>query len=135
MEGKVVTRIKQLRRSMGYARMFVALAVGVLLPVILSTSLGIVTLAMGESSDAIVLGVLVVCFAAAAGGGGIATTVLLGRPYRIAGRVRRALPEGPRGSGTMQRAPHEPAREHGRDHRCSTTCSSPSARPSRARAG
>jgi len=84
VEGKVVTRIKQLRRSMGYARMFVALAVGVLLPVILSTSLGIVTLAIGESSDAIVLGVLVVCFAAAAGGGGIATTVLLGRRARIA---------------------------------------------------
>ena len=84
MEGKVVTRIKRLRRSMGYTRMFVALAVGVLLPVILSTSVGIVTLAVGESSDAIVIGVLVVCFAAAAGGGGIATTVLLGKRARIA---------------------------------------------------
>jgi signal transduction histidine kinase len=84
VDGKVVTRIKQLRRSMGYTRMFVALAVGVLLPVILSTSVGIVTLAVGESSDAIVIGVLIVCFAAAAGGGGIATTVLLGRRARIA---------------------------------------------------
>jgi two-component system phosphate regulon sensor histidine kinase PhoR len=69
---------------MGYTRMFVALAVGVLLPVILSTSVGIVTLAVGESSDAIVIGVLIVCFAAAAIGGAVATVVLLGRRARIA---------------------------------------------------
>jgi signal transduction histidine kinase len=84
MEGKVVTRIKRLRRPMGYARMFVALSVGVLLPVILSTSVGIVTLAMGESSDAIVIGVLIISFAAAAIGGAVATTVLLGKRARIA---------------------------------------------------
>jgi len=84
VEGKVETRIKRLRRSMGYTKMFVALSVGVLLPVLLSTSVGIVTLAVGESSDAIVIGVLVVCFAAAAAGGGIATTVLLGKRARIA---------------------------------------------------
>ena len=62
----------------------VALSVGVILPVILSTSLGIVTLALGESSDAIVIGVLIISFAAAAIGGAVVVTVLLGRRARIA---------------------------------------------------
>ena len=62
-----------------------ALSVGVVLPVLLSTSVGIVTLALGQSSHAIVVGVLVVSFAAAALGGVAVVTILLGRRARIAG--------------------------------------------------
>ncbi|MDJ0764925.1 MAG: HAMP domain-containing sensor histidine kinase [Myxococcota bacterium] len=84
MEGRVTTKIRKLRRDLGLTSAIVALSVGVILPVILSTSLGIVTLAIGESSDAIVLGVLIISFAAAATGGAVVVTVLLGRRARIA---------------------------------------------------
>lgn len=62
----------------------VATAVGVLLPVILSTSVGIVALALGRGSGWIVFGVLVISLAAAAIGGGVVVTVLLIRKHRIA---------------------------------------------------
>lgn len=62
----------------------VATAVGVLLPVILSTSVGIVALALGETSEWTLFGVLVISFAAAAIGGAIVVTVLLSRRHRIA---------------------------------------------------
>lgn len=84
MDVQVRTRIKRLKRSLGLTTIIVVLSVGVLLPVLLSTSLGIVTLALGQSSDAIVLGVLIICFAAAAIGGAVIVTVLLGRRARIA---------------------------------------------------
>lgn len=83
-DGRPRTKIKKLKRNLSLTRAIVALSVGVILPVILSTSLGIVTLAIGESSDAIVLGVLITSFAAAATGGAIVVTVLLGRRARIA---------------------------------------------------
>jgi signal transduction histidine kinase len=84
VEGRVTTKIRKLRRDLGLTSAIVALSVGVILPVILSTSLGIVTLAVGESSDAIVIGVLIISFAAAAIGGAVVVTVLLGRRARIA---------------------------------------------------
>lgn len=84
MEGRVKTKIRKLKRDLGLTSAIVALSVGVILPVILSTSLGIVTLALGESSDAIVIGVLIISFAAAAIGGAVVVTVLLGRRARIA---------------------------------------------------
>ncbi|MBN2343827.1 MAG: HAMP domain-containing histidine kinase [Deltaproteobacteria bacterium] len=62
----------------------VATAVGVLLPVILSTSVGIVALALGKSSEWTLFGVLVISFAAAAIGGAVVVTVLLSRKHRIA---------------------------------------------------
>ena len=62
----------------------VALAVGVILPVLLSTSLGIVRLASGGKSEDIVFGVLVLSFAAAAFGSAIVVTVLLGKRARVA---------------------------------------------------
>jgi two-component system, OmpR family, phosphate regulon sensor histidine kinase PhoR len=69
---------------MSLTGVIVALSVGVILPVILSTSVGIVTLALGTSSGSIVIGVLIICFAAAAFGVAIAVTVLLGRRNRLA---------------------------------------------------
>ncbi|MCP4602117.1 MAG: HAMP domain-containing histidine kinase [Proteobacteria bacterium] len=84
MEQRVTTQITRLRRNLGLTSAIVWLSVGVILPVLLSTSLGIVTLALGESSDAIVIGVLIISFAAAAIGGAVAVTVLLSRRARIA---------------------------------------------------
>ncbi len=78
------TRIKQLQRSMSLTSAIVALAVGVILPVLLSTSLGIVRLASGGKSEDIVFGVLVLSFAAAAFGSAIVVTVLLGKRARVA---------------------------------------------------
>lgn len=62
----------------------VATAVGVLLPVILSTSVGIVALALGKGTEWMLFGILVISFAAAAIGGGVVVTVLLIRKHRIA---------------------------------------------------
>jgi signal transduction histidine kinase len=62
----------------------VALAVGVIFPVLSSTSIGIVLLVIGESSKETVFGVLVLSFAAAAFGSAIVVTVLLGRRARLA---------------------------------------------------
>ena len=61
----------------------VALSVGIILPVILSTSVGIVTLAMGRDTDTLVIGVLSTSFASAAIGGSVILSVLLGRRARI----------------------------------------------------
>ncbi len=84
VEARVTTKVKRLRRHLGLTRAIIALSVGVILPVVLSTSLGIVTLILGESSDAIVIGVLIISFAAAAIGGAVAVTVLLGRRALLA---------------------------------------------------
>ncbi|MFO8070817.1 MAG: HAMP domain-containing sensor histidine kinase [Polyangia bacterium] len=82
--GKVVTRIKRLRRSMSLTGAFVALSVGVILPVLLTTSVGIVTLVLAESAGAIAIGVLIVCFAVAAIAGAVAVIAFLGRRSRVA---------------------------------------------------
>ncbi len=84
MEERVTTKIKRLKPNLGLTPAIVALSVGVLLPVLLSTSLGIVTLVIGEGSGSILLGVLIISFAAAATGGAAVVTVLLGRRSRIA---------------------------------------------------
>lgn len=83
-EGRIKTRVKELRRSMSLTGAIVALAVGVIVPVLSSTSVGIVLLALGESSEDTVFGVLVLSFAAAAFGSAIVVTVLLGRRARVA---------------------------------------------------
>jgi len=84
VDGRVATRIKRLRRSMSFTGAFVALAVGVLLPVLLSTSLGVVTLVLAESGEGIAIGVLIVCFAVAAIAGAVSVVVFLGKRARIA---------------------------------------------------
>jgi two-component system phosphate regulon sensor histidine kinase PhoR len=62
----------------------VTLSVGVLLPVILSTTVGIVALVIGTSTKELLIGILVVSFTAAAAGGSIIAVVLLGRRARLA---------------------------------------------------
>ena len=80
-------RLSWLRRhrpTLSLTGAMVALSVGVVVPVLLSTSVGIVTLVLGQRSRAIVVGVLVISFAAAALGGVAVVTILLGRRARIA---------------------------------------------------
>ena len=78
------TKIRRIGSNLSLKGAITALSVGVIVPVLLSTSLGIVTLVLGESSRSIVLGVLIISFAAAAAGSAIVATVLLGRRARIA---------------------------------------------------
>ena len=84
MESKVATRLKMLGPNLSLTGVIVTLAVGVILPVLLSTTVGIVSLAMGERTNNLVVGVLVICFAAAAIGGAVTATVLVGRKARTA---------------------------------------------------
>ena len=78
------TRIKRLRRNLQLTGPIVVLAVGVLVPVLLSTAVGILTLVLGDGSESIILGGLTISFTSAAIGGGIILAVLLGRRSRTA---------------------------------------------------
>ncbi len=70
------------RDSLSIKAVVVALTAGVFMPILLSTSVGIVTLALGERSDPLIVGVLIISFTAAGIGGATALTVLLGRRAR-----------------------------------------------------
>ncbi|MCL4807907.1 MAG: hypothetical protein KJ062_08970, partial [Thermoanaerobaculia bacterium] len=72
------------RSSLGLKGAIVTLSVGVLVPVILSTTVGIVALVIGTSTKELLVGVLVVCFTAAAAGSAVVSVVLLGRRARLA---------------------------------------------------
>ena len=79
-----VTRIKRLRRNLTLTGPIVLLAAGVLVPVLLSTLVGILTLVMGSGSQSVILGVLTISFTSAAIGSAVMVTVLLGRRSRTA---------------------------------------------------
>jgi two-component system phosphate regulon sensor histidine kinase PhoR len=81
---QMVTRLRKLGPNLSLTGVIVTLAVGVILPVILSTSVGIVSIALGERTNNLVVGVLVICFAVASIGGAVTATVLVGRKARIA---------------------------------------------------
>jgi two-component system phosphate regulon sensor histidine kinase PhoR len=81
---RVVTRLRKLGPNLSLTGVIVTLAVGVILPVILSTSVGIVSIALGEKTNNLVVGVLVICFAVASIGGAATASVLLGRKARTA---------------------------------------------------
>jgi two-component system phosphate regulon sensor histidine kinase PhoR len=81
---QVVTRLKMLGPNLSLTGVIVTLAVGVMLPVVVLTSVGIVSIALGERTNNLVVGVLVVCFAVASIGGAVTATVLLGRKARTA---------------------------------------------------
>ncbi len=69
MKDSGATRIERLQRNLRLTRAIVVLSVGVLLPVLLSTSVGIVALVVGESSGSLIFGVLIISFTSAAIGG------------------------------------------------------------------
>ncbi len=78
------TRIRRPRLDLGVSGAIIAISVGVLVPVVLASGVGILAIAIGESTVSLTLGVLVTIFAAAAIGGGVLATVLLGRRARLA---------------------------------------------------
>ncbi|HPC83635.1 MAG TPA: HAMP domain-containing sensor histidine kinase [Thermoanaerobaculaceae bacterium] len=71
-------------RGLSLTGAIVAVSVGVLLPVLLSASVGIIAIATGKSTKELVVGVLVVCFTCAAAGGAVVAMVVLGRKARMA---------------------------------------------------
>ena len=81
---QMVTRLRKLGPNLSLTGVIVTLAVGVILPVILLTSVGIVSIALGERANNLVIGVLVICFAVASIGGAVTATVLVGRKARTA---------------------------------------------------
>ena len=84
MDAPGATRIKRLRRNLKLTGAIVLLSVGVLLPVLLSTLVGILTIVLGTGSQSIILGLLTIAFTSAAIGSAIIVTVLLGRRSRTA---------------------------------------------------
>jgi len=84
MDATGVTRVKRLRRNLKLTGAIVLLAVGVLVPVLLSTLVGILTIVLGTGSQSIILGVLTISFTSAAIGSAVILTVLLGRRSRTA---------------------------------------------------
>jgi two-component system, OmpR family, phosphate regulon sensor histidine kinase PhoR len=77
-------QLRRLQESLRLTAPIVVLAAGVLVPVVLSTSVGIVSLVLGQSDKDLILGILVISFAAAAIGSAIVVTVLLGKRARTA---------------------------------------------------
>jgi len=80
----VAAKLKPIHQQTRMTGPLVALSVGVILPVFLSTSAGILLLILGRSSITLLFGILVICFASAATGGAIVAVVLLGRRARVA---------------------------------------------------
>ncbi len=76
----------KLRRAvnLGLTRPLVLLSVGVLLPIVLASSVGIITLVLSETPREIVVGVLAVIFATSAFVSGIVLVVWLGKRARTA---------------------------------------------------
>jgi len=84
MATPVSAKLKRINRQMRMTGPMVALSIGVIVPVFLSASAGILLLVLGKSSISLLFGILVICFTSAAIGGAIVVVILLGRRARIA---------------------------------------------------
>ncbi|MDD8026882.1 MAG: HAMP domain-containing sensor histidine kinase [Acidobacteriota bacterium] len=84
MATPVAAKLKHINRQTRMTGPIVALSVGVIVPVFLSTSVGILLLVLGKSSISLLSGILVICFTSAAIGAAIVVVILLGRRARIA---------------------------------------------------
>ena len=78
--------MKSLQLNLDLTSVIVIIAVGVLLPVMLSTAAGIVAVVLAKDAGGIVTGVLVISFTATAMGSALITVVLTGRKLRLARR-------------------------------------------------
>lgn len=76
--------MKRVQLNLELTSVILVLAVGVLLPVLLSTATGIVALVIARDAGGIVTGVLVVSFAVTALGSALVTVMLAGRKARLA---------------------------------------------------
>jgi two-component system phosphate regulon sensor histidine kinase PhoR len=74
------------RRTMNLrlTSVIITIAVGVLLPVILSTAAGIVALVFADNASVIVMGVLIISLTVTAAGSGLIAVVLAGKKARLA---------------------------------------------------
>lgn len=77
-------KLNRLHRRTTMTGPLLALTIGVIAPVFLSTSAGILLLVLGRSSVSLLFGILVICFTTAAIGGAILAVVLIGRRARAA---------------------------------------------------
>ncbi|MCX6560589.1 MAG: HAMP domain-containing sensor histidine kinase [Candidatus Aminicenantes bacterium] len=84
MATPVTAKLKRINRQTAMTGPLVTLSVGVIVPVFLSASAGILLLILGKSSVSLLFGILVVCFTSAAIGAAIIVVILLGRRARIA---------------------------------------------------
>ena len=80
--GKVF--MKRRPMNLRLTSVIITIAVGVLLPVILSTAAGIVALIFADNAGVIVMGVLIISFTVTAAGSGLIAVVLAGKKARLA---------------------------------------------------
>ncbi|NQT94593.1 MAG: HAMP domain-containing histidine kinase [Lentisphaerae bacterium] len=78
--------MKRYHLNLNLTGVIVLVAVGILLPVMLSTAVGIVALAIAKDAGGIVTGVLVISFTVAAAGSSLIAVLLTGRKARLARR-------------------------------------------------
>jgi two-component system phosphate regulon sensor histidine kinase PhoR len=76
--------MKHFRLNLNLTSVIVIIAAGVLLPVMLSTAVGIVAIALAEGTGGIVTGVLIISFTVTAAGCGLLALVFTGRKARLA---------------------------------------------------
>jgi two-component system, OmpR family, phosphate regulon sensor histidine kinase PhoR len=84
MATPVTAKLKRINRQTAMTGPLVTLSVGVIVPVFLSASAGILLLILGKTSVSLLFGILVICFTSAAIGAAIIVVILLGRRARIA---------------------------------------------------
>lgn len=78
--------MKRLQLNLSLTSVIIFIAVGVLLPVLLSTAAGIVAIVFARNAGSIVTGVLVISFTVTAAGCGVVAVVLASRKARLARR-------------------------------------------------
>lgn len=83
--------MNRLRLNLDLKGVIVLIAVGVLLPVLLSTAAGIVALVLADDAGTIVSAVVVICFAAAALGSSLVAVVLTSKKFHLARRQANFL--------------------------------------------
>ena len=76
--------MKRFRLNLNLTIVIVMIAAGVLLPVLLSTAVGIVAICIAKDTASIVTGVLIISFTATAAGCGLLALVFAGRKARLA---------------------------------------------------
>ncbi|VGO16623.1 Alkaline phosphatase synthesis sensor protein PhoR [Pontiella desulfatans] len=76
--------MKHFRLNLDLTSVIAILAAGVLLPVMLSTAVGIVSIILAKDSDGIITGVLIISFTATAAGCGLLALVFMGKKARLA---------------------------------------------------
>lgn len=76
--------MKRFDLNLNLTSVIVIIGAGVLLPVLLSTAVGIVAISLAEDKLAIVTGILIICFTVTAAGCGLLALVFAGRKARLA---------------------------------------------------